>query len=344
MPEPSSRPIATTVARLSTDAAKVQTISGALAESFDPDAVAISAFEEADGRWSLALHFRDRPDEAAVRALVAAVAGAAAADALVLETLASDRLGAQEPRRPHAGRGRPLRRARGARPRARCAANRIAIEIEAALAFGTGHHGTTRGCLLALDRMVKGRAAAKHPRRRHRHRRARHRGGEGAAPAGARQRHRCPRGRDRARERTAQSRRCAMSRSSVPPASARTGFAARGRYDLILANILLEPLAAARDADGAAARTERTGRAVGAAGRASERRARELSRARAGARAPHQARGLDDAGAASGRDSSLRPGCGSAALRDDPAIAWHTMSRACQRMPLGALPRPPAAP
>jgi ribosomal protein L11 methyltransferase len=36
-------------------------------------------------------------------------------------------------------------------------ANRIGIEIEAALAFGTGHHGTTRGCLLALDRILKGR-------------------------------------------------------------------------------------------------------------------------------------------------------------------------------------------
>src|SRR5882757_6796841 len=35
--------------------------------------------------------------------------------------------------------------------------NRIAIEIEASLAFGTGHHGTTRGCLLALDRIVKSR-------------------------------------------------------------------------------------------------------------------------------------------------------------------------------------------
>jgi ribosomal protein L11 methyltransferase len=34
-------------------------------------------------------------------------------------------------------------------------ASRIGIEIEAALAFGTGHHGTTRGCLLALDRFLK---------------------------------------------------------------------------------------------------------------------------------------------------------------------------------------------
>jgi ribosomal protein L11 methyltransferase len=45
----------------------------------------------------------------------------------------------------------------GAHDRARVRANRIGIEIEAALAFGTGHHGTTRGCLLALDRIVKGR-------------------------------------------------------------------------------------------------------------------------------------------------------------------------------------------
>src|SRR5262249_36119386 len=47
------------------------------------------------------------------------------------------------------------------------------IEIEAALAFGTGHHGTTRGCLLALDRLVKARrrkrdksAGSTSPRRR----------------------------------------------------------------------------------------------------------------------------------------------------------------------------------
>lgn len=33
----------------------------------------------------------------------------------------------------------------------------IGIEIEAALAFGTGHHGTTRGCLLAIDELLKER-------------------------------------------------------------------------------------------------------------------------------------------------------------------------------------------
>jgi len=35
------------------------------------------------------------------------------------------------------------------------------IEIEAGLAFGTGHHGTTRGCLLHFDRLIKRRRAAR---------------------------------------------------------------------------------------------------------------------------------------------------------------------------------------
>jgi ribosomal protein L11 methyltransferase len=43
----------------------------------------------------------------------------------------------------------------GQHDRARIAPNKIGIEIEAALAFGTGHHGTTRGCLLLLDHVLK---------------------------------------------------------------------------------------------------------------------------------------------------------------------------------------------
>ena len=43
----------------------------------------------------------------------------------------------------------------GQHDRAKVPANKIGIEIEAALAFGTGHHGTTRGCLLLLDEVLK---------------------------------------------------------------------------------------------------------------------------------------------------------------------------------------------
>jgi ribosomal protein L11 methyltransferase len=152
MPEPSP----TAVARLSTDAAAARRIGDALAEVFDGEQVAASAFEEPDGRWSLAVHFRDRPDEDAVRALVEAAAGAGAAQALAFEMLApTDWVKTSLAGLVPVPAGRFT--VHGAHDRARVRANRIGIEIEAALAFGTGHHGTTRGCLLALDRIVKGR-------------------------------------------------------------------------------------------------------------------------------------------------------------------------------------------
>src|SRR5262249_50208280 len=151
MPDPS--PIATVVARLSSDASTAQNIADALAESLEAEQFAASAFEEAPGRWSLAIHFRQPPDEAAVRALIASAAGAAA-HALVFETLAPT----DWVRKSLEGLA-PVEAGRfvvhGAHDRARVRANRIGIEIAAALAFGTGHHGTTRGCLLALDRIVK---------------------------------------------------------------------------------------------------------------------------------------------------------------------------------------------
>ena len=154
MPEPSAPAAASVVARLTTDWAAAQAVGDALAESFDAAEVAASSVEEADGRWSLAVHFRDRPNETAVRALVALAAGAAAANALTFEPLP-----AQDWVRTSLEGLAPVEAGRfvvhGPHDRDRVPINRIGIEIAAALAFGTGHHGTTRGCLLALDRIVK---------------------------------------------------------------------------------------------------------------------------------------------------------------------------------------------
>jgi ribosomal protein L11 methyltransferase len=80
----------------------------------------------------------------------------AAAEALSIERIP----GADWVARSLAGL-RPVRAGRfivhGAHDRAGLRANDIGIEIEAALAFGTGHHGTTRGCLLALADLTKRR-------------------------------------------------------------------------------------------------------------------------------------------------------------------------------------------
>jgi ribosomal protein L11 methyltransferase len=147
---------ATVVARVSADPATARRISDALAESLDPETAAVSTFEGPGTDWSVALHFRDPPDETAVRALVAAASDAALAGALMFETLA-----ATDWVRSSLAGLKPVEAGRfvvhGAHDRARIGANRIGIEIEAGLAFGTGHHGTTRGCLLSLDWIVKRR-------------------------------------------------------------------------------------------------------------------------------------------------------------------------------------------
>jgi ribosomal protein L11 methyltransferase len=45
----------------------------------------------------------------------------------------------------------------GAHDRGRIPVNAVGLRIEAGAAFGTGHHGTTTGCLLAFDALLKAR-------------------------------------------------------------------------------------------------------------------------------------------------------------------------------------------
>ena len=146
----------TVVARLVCDEKAARALASALDETLDPDDTAAAAFEGEDGRWQMAVYFREAPDEAAVRALVRMAAGDAAATAIAFEPLAEKDWVAES----LAGL-KPVRAGRfvvhGSHDRARVPVNALGIEIEAALAFGTGHHGTTRGCLLALDSLAKRR-------------------------------------------------------------------------------------------------------------------------------------------------------------------------------------------
>jgi len=148
----------TTVARLSCDGPTARRLAAFLGESLDAVDSACGAFEDDAGRWQVAIHFRNAPDEAGLRDLVKLAAGEAAAKALSIERVPANDWVAES----LAGL-RPVRAGRfvvhGAHDRAGLRANDIGIEIEAALAFGTGHHGTTRGCLLALDDLTKRRRA-----------------------------------------------------------------------------------------------------------------------------------------------------------------------------------------
>jgi ribosomal protein L11 methyltransferase len=129
-------------------------VTDLFAESFDEAAVTMS--DAGRGTWRVAVHSRGALDRRVLRGLAVAAAGAAAGRGLrFARVTAKDWVGASLAALKPVEAGRFV--IHGAHDRARVAVNRIGIEIEAALAFGTGHHGTTRGCLLALDRICKSR-------------------------------------------------------------------------------------------------------------------------------------------------------------------------------------------
>jgi len=153
-----------TVARLACDAPTARNLADALTDSFGSGEAVVAAFEDAAGGWSVEVHFAQPPDPAALRDVVATVAGPAAARALVVETVAArDWVAASLAGLKPVSAGRFL--VHGAHDRAGVPAHRVGIEVEAALAFGTGHHGTTRGCLLALDAWLKRDLRFDRPRR-----------------------------------------------------------------------------------------------------------------------------------------------------------------------------------
>jgi ribosomal protein L11 methyltransferase len=150
---------------LVSDQRRARAVADLIAESFEPGEAASAAFETGEawpggGRaWAMEAYFGFEPDEEAVRALIAAASDE--------ETARSAIFGLTEKRdwvaNSLAGL-KPVRAGRflvhGAHDRARLGVNDVGVEIEAGLAFGTGHHGTTRGCLILFDRLLKRRRLA----------------------------------------------------------------------------------------------------------------------------------------------------------------------------------------
>jgi ribosomal protein L11 methyltransferase len=148
--------------RLVSDERRARAVADLIVESFEPAEAASTVFETDDplpggGKaWLMEAYFGSEPDKTTLRDLIAVASDEA--------TARSATFGLTEKRdwvaNSLAGL-KPVRAGRflvhGAHDRSRARANDVAIEIEAGLAFGTGHHGTTRGCLLHFDRMLKRR-------------------------------------------------------------------------------------------------------------------------------------------------------------------------------------------
>ena len=148
--------------RLVSDERRARAVADLIFESFEPAEAASTVFETEDpwpggGRaWLMEAYFGSEPDEEAIRALIAAAADETTARAATFgmtekRDWVANSLAGLKPVRA----GRFL--VHGRHDRSRIRANDVAIEIEAGLAFGTGHHGTTRGCLMHFDRLLKRR-------------------------------------------------------------------------------------------------------------------------------------------------------------------------------------------
>jgi len=151
----------TFVARLRADEKSARRIADVLSETLDPAETACAAFEQPDGRWQVDVHFRNEPEASQLRALISQACGDKLADGIAVQRIAprnwvKESLEGLKP----VTAGRFI--VHGAHDRARVPAHCIGIEIEAATAFGTGHHGTTRGCLLALDALARRRQRPRH--------------------------------------------------------------------------------------------------------------------------------------------------------------------------------------
>jgi ribosomal protein L11 methyltransferase len=127
-----------------------------LTEGFFEGQAAIAAFVRSDGRWDITVHFADPPDEDSIRGLVGLAAGDAVLESIVFDTVeAKDWVKESLEGLAPVAAGRFV--VHGQHDRAKVPPNKLGIEIEAALAFGTGHHGTTRGCLSLLDHVLRSR-------------------------------------------------------------------------------------------------------------------------------------------------------------------------------------------
>lgn len=151
----SARRLALTVA----DRDRAHTIAGAIQNLIDPAPGALTLFEAAGDGWRIDAYYDDAPPSPdALRAMLAELQ-ALPVDfevAITLEDVPDlNWVAISQAALPPVAAGRYT--IHGSHDRDRVPQGPGAILIEAGEAFGTAHHATTYGCLLAIDRLTRRR-------------------------------------------------------------------------------------------------------------------------------------------------------------------------------------------
>ncbi|RWR30675.1 50S ribosomal protein L11 methyltransferase [Sinirhodobacter populi] len=123
-----------------------------LVEDLDPAPYGVGVFEIEDGsqRWEIGAYFLERPDDL-VLDLLAAAHGAT--PFVISELPETDWVAHVKRELTPVVAGRFF--VYGSHDADKVPTDSVPLLIEAAMAFGTGHHGTTLGCLTALDALER---------------------------------------------------------------------------------------------------------------------------------------------------------------------------------------------
>ncbi|MDT8856868.1 50S ribosomal protein L11 methyltransferase [Paracoccaceae bacterium Fryx2] len=115
----------------------------------EPTGVGVFEIEDGSGLWEVGAYFLETPDDIALAILAAAYGAApfALSELPEIDWVAKVR---RELSPVDAGRFFVY----GSHDAGKVPEGRIGLMIEATVAFGTGHHGTTLGCLRAFDRLA----------------------------------------------------------------------------------------------------------------------------------------------------------------------------------------------
>jgi ribosomal protein L11 methyltransferase len=120
-------------------------------ERMDPEPTGVGVFEIEDGSglWEVGGYFLEPPDQVVLEVLATAFGAKpfALSELPEIDWVAKVR---RELAPVDAGRFFVF----GSHDADKVPAGRVPLQIEATVAFGTGHHGTTLGCLLAFDRLL----------------------------------------------------------------------------------------------------------------------------------------------------------------------------------------------
>lgn len=150
----------TYVATIEAPAVSAEVIAAGLEAAESPAALAVTLFECGHDRVEVSAHYASEPPRQRLTQLIEAAGLDGRLGALRIEKLPQKNWVAEaESLRGPVRAGRFL--VHGRHDRGNVPAGRFTLEVDAGLAFGTAHHATTRGCLIALDRLAK----REHPRR-----------------------------------------------------------------------------------------------------------------------------------------------------------------------------------